>query len=321
MLTQDILRAQLGTLQAAMEGDTVQPFCDHAERWFRDEVGAPLFTYLSGLTAETTDGRELLRLAHSCLAWYAYTLAFPHHKFRVGELGMMKASPQNAIAVTKWEYVDSRDANLSMLDLSLEYFFRELESQQPAAWTGSEAYKRRNKHFVRSAAELGQLLPIAGRNYRFFQKLINHIEDVEDDVIRDTLTPGVYADLKTKWQNPLAVFTANEEQLIGLARRAVAYLAIYEAYPYLPLSITEDGISEKRSKDGTSEGVAPDSNLRGQMRQQLLRDGEKRLAKLRTFLDETATAQIFPDYYLKYTAPGAITQGPDDFTDKPHVIL
>lgn len=303
-----------------MKIEQIQGFCSHAERWFKDEIGSELFAYLQTINATTPEGKELLRLTHSCLAWYAYTLAFPHQKFRVGDLGMMKSSPANVVAVTKWEYVDTRDANLSMLDLSLEYFWRELEIQKPAAWTGSAAYKLRNKYFLRSADELGQLLPIAGRNYRFFQKLITHIEDVENELIRPTITPGVFADLKTKWQNPLAQFSLDEEMLISQIRKALAYLAVFAAWPYLPLDINEDGISEKRSKSGVNEGVAPDPNLRERLQQQLSLDGEKKLASVRTFLDVTATPSLFPAYYQKYLAAGTEPE-PDDFTDKPHVIL
>ncbi|GAB3753949.1 DUF6712 family protein [Spirosoma pomorum] len=319
MLTQEIMKAQLGSLQAQMKFDQMAGFCAHAERWFRDEIGRDLFAYLKTLTSATEDSKELLRLTHSCLAWYAYTLAFPHQKFRVGDLGMMKSGVENAVAVTKWEYVDTRDANLDMLDMSLEYFYRELEEKKPAAWTGSEAYKQRNRHFLRSAAELGQLLPIAGRNYRFFQKLITHVEDTEDEDIRGAMTSGVYIGLRSKWQNNTA-FTPEEDELLALTRKAVAYLSVWRAWPYLPLTIDEDGIAEKRNKDGTSEGVAPDGNLRKNMFQQLYTDGQKKLSKIRTYLDETASPTLFPTYYQKYLAPGTAYE-PEDFSDKPHVIL
>lgn len=321
MLTTEIIRGQLGALAAGMKAESLQGFVDHAERWFGDEVGRGFFTWLAGLDGSDPQYREILRLAHSCLAWQTYTLAFPHQKFRVGDLGMSKISPPNTVAVTKWEYVDSRDANLSMLDLSLEYFWKEVEALKPAAFTGSAAYARRNRLFVRSADELGSLLPLAGRNARFFQKIVPHIEDVEDDHLRPAMTPGVFDALKTKWQTPNAPLTYAEEKLLALARKATAYLAVYAAWPYLPLTINEGGISETRSKDGTGEEVAADPNLRTALRQQLYTDGQKRLSKLTAYLDETATATTFVDYYLKYLAAGASRLEPDDFTDKPHVIL
>ncbi|WP_375445757.1 DUF6712 family protein [uncultured Fibrella sp.] len=320
MLTQDILKAQLGTLQSSMSEVTVKPFMQHAERWFADEVGTDLWTYLKALPPTDAAQAELLRLTQSCLAWQCYSLAFPHQKFRVGDLGMMKASPQNAIAVTKWEYADSRDANLSMLDLSLEYFWRELEIQRPAAWTASSAYQERQRHLIRSAAEFGSLLPIAGRNYRFFQKLLPHLADVENDIIRVTLTTQVYKDLMQKWLAPEPAFSFEEEMLLTHCRKALAYLGTYEAWPYLPLSLNETGISERRDKSGMLEEVAADGNLRQSMRQQLYNDGQKRLAQVRSFLDETATSTLFSSYYQQNLVAGAVIPD-DDFTNKPHVIL
>ena len=320
MLTQDILKAQLGSLQAGMKPETILPFMHHAARWLADEVGPDLWTYLKALPPAAADTAELLRLTHSCLAWQCYTLAFPHQKFRVSDLGIMKTSPQNAIAVTKWEYADSKDANLSMLDLSLEYFWRELERLRPNAWVNSDTYKNRQTHLIRSAGEYGTLLPIAGRNYRFFQKLIPHIADAEQEVIRPALTGSVYDGLMQKWAMPRPMLSFEEEQLLGYCRRAVAYLATYEAYPYLPLNLSETGISEQRDKSGMLETVAPDANLRQGLRQQLYLDGQKRLARIRQFLDETATPTLFGGYYQTNLTPAGY-QTPDDFTDKPHIIL
>lgn len=321
MLTLDIMKAQLGMIAANMKADISAGFLGHAERWFRDEVGADLFTWLKTLNGTEAESKELLRLAHSCLAWYAYSLAFPHLKYKVTDLGILKNNPEKSIAVTKWEYIDSRDANLSMLDLSLEYFWKEVELVKPAAFTGSSAYAKRNRCFVRSAAELGDLLPIAGRNYRFFQKLIPHIEYVEDEHLRKAMTAGVFDELKQKWQQPNASLSYQEERLISLVRRAVAYFSVLEAWSYLPLTIHETGISETRSKDGTMEEVAPDSNLRGALKQQLYTDAQKRLSGVIEFLDENATGSVFSSYYLKYLAGGDSRYEADDFTDKPHVIL
>jgi len=320
MLTTDIMKAQLGALQAGLKESSYGGFFGHAERWFRDEIGPELYSYIAGLSSATGEDAELLRLAQSCLAWYAYSLAFPHQKFRVSELGLMKTSPQNAIAVTKWEYIDTKDANLSMLDLSLEYFWREVEVRKPAAWTSSPAYAERNRHFLRSAAELAAVLPIAGRNYRFFQKLVPFIGDVEWD-IRAVLTTEEYLVLKLRWQDAGAVLTPVEEQLISRIRKATAYLAVFNAWAYLPLTMDELGIGETRSKDGINESVTPDGKLRSFMRQQLYNDGQRHLNRIREFLDETATPLLFPAYYLANLAPSATHWPADDFTDKPHVIL
>ena len=321
MLTEDILKDQLGTIQAQIGFETVAPFARHAERWFRDEVGVELFNFLASAEGQKPAAKELLWLAQSCMSWQCFVLAFPHLKFRISDLGMMKGSPQATIAVTKWEYIDSRDANLSMLDWSLEYFWRELEAIRPAAWLDSPGYKIRNKHFVRSADELGTLLPLAGRNYRFFQKMLVHIEDVEDELISTALTPVLYQALKLKWRTPRAQLSFEEEQLISLVRKAVAHLAVDRAWPYLPLSFSEAGITEKRQKDGTGgDEVATDQGQRNNLRVTISREAQKKLDRVTSFLDLTASATIFPSYYARLQAAAAVII-PDDFTDTPHAII
>ncbi|WP_288425921.1 DUF6712 family protein [uncultured Spirosoma sp.] len=321
MLTEDILKEQLGSIQANISFETFAPFANHAQRWFRDEIGLALYNFLGTEEAAMPANSELVRLAHACMSWQCFILAFPHQKFRVSDLGIMKGSPQATIAVTKWEYIDSRDANLSMLDLSLEYFWRELETLRPAVWLDSAGYKLRNQHFVRSADELGQLLPIAGRNYRFFQKLLVHIEDVEDELIATTLTLPVYQVLKQKWRTPRTQFSFEEESLISLVRKAVAYLAIDRAWPYLPLTVSELGIAERRQKDGTGgDEVAADQGQRNNLRQTIAQDAQTRLDRITTFMDATATSTLFPAYFERLQTQ-TIQIGTDDFTDTAHAIL
>ncbi|UHG93397.1 DUF6712 family protein [Spirosoma oryzicola] len=321
MLTEDILKEQLGSLQANMSLETINPFARHAERWFRAEVGVDLFTFLKSDQASQATYKELLWLAQSCMAWQCFVLAFPHQKFRISDLGMMKSTPNTTIAVTKWEYVDSRDANLSMLDWSLEYFWRELEAVRPDTWVDSEGYRTRNQHFVRSADELGQLVPMAGRNYRFFQKLLVHIEEIEDELIATTLTPQLYQVLKQKWRTPRSTWSFQEEQLISLVRKAVAYLAIDKAWPYLPLSFSEIGLAERRQKDGTGgEEVAADKDQRNNLRLTIARDAQTRLDRITSYLDQVSTPLLFPSYYQRLQT-SSTTVVADDFTNTAHVIL
>ncbi|WP_143092993.1 DUF6712 family protein, partial [Arsenicibacter rosenii] len=109
MITIDILKKQLGGIQAKIAPETLQPFIRTAERWFRGEIGPELFAYLNAFTpAAGTDEYDLLDLAQACMSWYAYDLAFPHLKLRVGDQGIMKVVPSGHVALTKWEYVDSR---------------------------------------------------------------------------------------------------------------------------------------------------------------------------------------------------------------------
>ena len=321
MITQEIFKKQIGGIQTKLDARTVEPFFGFAERWFRAEIGRELFAYLDGLTNPIGADPDLLDLAQSCVAWHAYALAFPHLKLRVGDLGLMKSSPANTIAVTKWEYVDSRDANLSMTDLALENFWRELELVRPDAWTQSSAYQERNHYFLRSATELGKVLPIVGRNYRFFQKLLPYIDRAEEFYLAPAITESLFDTLKAKWQNPSSSFSAEEKELLKRIQKALAHYAVFEAFPYVPLIVDENGIRQARQKDGTQEEEYPEPHLRNSLRRQLHHDAESYLFRVKQYLDGKASPTVFTSYYEKYLAPEVVKSEPDDFTNQSHVIL
>ncbi|MBN8820770.1 MULTISPECIES: DUF6712 family protein [unclassified Spirosoma] len=322
MLTKESLKAHIGGLQAALKFETVEPFVVFAERWFRDQVGQELLTYLTGLQnpqAGTPDA-DLLYLAQSCMSWKAYELAFPHLKLRAGDLGLQKVNSQNTVAVAKWEYVDSREANLAMLDLALENFWQTVEQTRPMAWTTSTAYKKRQRIWIRSASELAQYIPTLGRKSRLFDQLVTYILRAEQVYIKPMLTESVYTDQKAKWSNPAYTLTDAEQTLLETIRPALAHMALYEAYPYLPLTLDTTGITERRSKDGTLEEVAPNSDSKNNQKRQLYLDGQFYLAQLQAFLKETATASQWPGYYQANLATDTDSAEPD-FTHQSLVIL
>ncbi|MVM37239.1 hypothetical protein GO730_05690 [Spirosoma sp. HMF3257] len=322
MLTAEIIKGQLGGIQASINFKTLEPFAHFAERWFKDLAGEPLMDYLKGITAPAagSDDADLLYLAHACMSWKCYELAFPHMKFKAGELGLQKVNGQNAVAISKWEYVDSKEANLAMLDLALENFWSAMESIKPAAWTGSTAYTKRQQVFIRSATELAEHIPTLGRKNRLFEQLLTYIRRAEQSYIRPILTEADYIALKVKWRDPAATWSPQEQILLDLIRPAVAHMALYEAYPYLPLTLDVTGITESRSKDGALEQVAPGADAKNGQKRQLYTDGQNCLAELNQYLQATATASLFPGYYQAQLAKVG-TQLTDDFTNESLIIL
>src|SRR4051812_40470060 len=109
----EILKAQLGGIQANMKFTTVLPFVKMAEREFRTIVGPELYDFLNeaAFTAIEDIDRvkleELLEITQGCISWAAYDLALPHLKIKVGDLGMVKPSPGQTGPVSKWEYADT----------------------------------------------------------------------------------------------------------------------------------------------------------------------------------------------------------------------
>ena len=262
---------------------------------------------------------ELLEISQGCISWAAYDLALPQLKIRVGDLGAAKNVPAQTSAITKWEYVDTREANLTMQDIMWEFFWETLEELKPDVWTESEAYKRRNEYFLRSADELTHYIALVGRNRRLFSKLERFIRRGEQLYIADAITPGVFDALKLRWMDNEVELTPVELLLVEKIREALAYLTLHEAYPYLPIKIDESGLREVRKWDGTSNENPADQRYRDAQRNQLWQDAQLYMGRLKTFMDQNATADQFPQYY---TTNLVDPEEPDeDFTNSPHVLI
>ena len=325
LVTEAVLKEHIGGIQTKLNMATVLPFVKMAEFGFRKEIGKELFKKLADYpeSSETDEVQEmqtdLKYWALSCISWAAYDMAVPHLKIRVGDLGMMKTSPANAVSITKWEYVDTRESNMFLVDLAKEYFFDMLEELNPSEWSESEACKLRNELFINSPQMLNNYVVLTGRNVRLFNKIAVYIKSSEELYISELITEAVFVDLKTKISDGTAL-SAIEKKLLELIRKALAPIAIQEATPYLQLKVDEDGMREIRKKDGIREEELADKGYRNKLIIALDGIGALYLARLRKFMDGTASTTVFPSYY---TANLVIqdTEDYNDFTDKPHVIL
>lgn len=315
----DKLKAHLGGVQAKLNFDTVEGFVKVTERDFRRIVGKEMYQFLDDYSGAHPDEIELVKAAEGCVAWAAYDLAVPHLKLRVGDMGIMKNSPANTVAVTKWEYVDLREANLAMVDIYWEFFWELLTDIGPQAWRELSAYRKHNQQFIRSADELYKYLPLAGRNRRFFDQVSEYIRRAEQLYIGDLLTEQVYDELKDRWQDDDVILTPMEVKLIEKIRQALAPLAIYEAYPYLPIKVDENGLREVRRWDGTTNETLAAMPLRQAQREQLWKDGQLYLARLRRFLDLNSSETLFASYYALNIDDNPYED--EDFTDSPHIII
>lgn len=316
----DKLKAHLGGVQAKLSFETVEGFVRVAERDFRRIVGKEMYAFLESFAGTDADEIDLVKSAEGCIAWAAYDLAMPHLKIKVGDMGVMKNSPQNTVSITKWEYVDLREANLTMVDIHWEFFWELLSDIAPDAWRSSEAYRKHNQQFIRSADELYRYLPLAGRNRRFFDNVSEFIRRAEQLYIGDLLTEQVFDELKEKWGDSAAELTALETKLIEKINQALAPLAIYEAYPYLPIKVDENGLREVRRWDGTTNETIASMPLRNAQRAQLWKDGQVYLAQLRKFLDHNSSETVFASYYA-LNIDDTDAYGDDDFTDCSHIII
>ncbi|MCE7061244.1 DUF6712 family protein [Dyadobacter sp. CY343] len=318
-------KEHLGGIQTSLKFGTVEPFIKVAEREFRKAVGVELYDFLNEKEFDSFDDLEkellgeLRNVSEGCVAWAAYDLALPQLKMRVGDMGLMKSSPAQTVAIAKWEYADTRDANMTMVDMHWEFFWELLEEIKPDVWTESEAFKRRNTFFIRSADELSDYVALVGKNRRLFAKLERFIHRGEQLYIRDLITPAVFDALKAKWKSPNEKLSPAELLLVEKIREPLAYLTLHEAYPYLPIKVDENGLRDVRKWDGITNESAAGAEVRNAQRQQLWQDAQLYLGRLRTFMDTASSPNQFQQYYTAVLA--APVEEQEDFTYKSHVIL
>jgi hypothetical protein len=314
----DVFKEQLGGIQSALNFKTILPFVRAATREMMKLIGKEL---LAELEAATDEGElaELKYYAQGYVSWLAYHKAMPHLKFRVGDLGIMKTSPANTVAITKWEYVDTMEGSLNMADGCLESFFELLEDLKPDTWKESDAYKVRNGLYINSPQILGKYVVLAGKNVRFFSQLAVYIAKADELYIAEVITEEVNDSLKAKLQDASAVWTALEKKLLEHIRKALAPLAIREAAPFLQLKIDEEGMREIRKKDGIKEEEIAAKGYRNRHLLAVDAESELYLNKLRKFMDENASVAVWPSYWNANKA--LATEMDADFTDRSHVIL
>lgn len=126
--------------------------------------------------------------------------------------------------------------------------------------------------------------------------------------------------LKEKIKDPDQTLDATERKLVEKIRKAVGHLALYEAYPYLPLMVDEKGLREVRRKDGLQEEELADTKYRNAQRYQLHQDGLFYIAQLKEYLNSVSDASTYVAYYEAFLKPDA-NDDIDDFTNTPHIVL
>jgi len=101
--------------------------------------------------------------------------------------------------------------------------------------------------------------------------------------------------------------TADESQVISDLKKAIANLTIFHAIEKLTVRITEKGITmfnaHTDNPDGTKQQAS--DNLMQMTMRASKRDGDNYLTKAKKYLDNNASAIIFPTYFSSsyYSAP------------------
>ena len=304
MLINDVktLKDVLGGIQKVTSWDTWKPFIRQAEldhiipaigEGFYDD----LTDKLSQPNSLSSYEKKFVERIQITLGHYVEMESELAIMLQKGDGGIAVASPPNMQAPGKWAIVarikEARDKADRNLERCLQYL--EDHAEEFPTWKDSPAYTRDRELFLSSATEYTAYFGAIQNSRRLYVLLRPFIAKSELDLIDPLIGMAFATFLKSKLLVRPLEFTDEEKQVLRHIRQAVASNAFSRALPYLNLNGDLRVVSETdgiQNEDVLSEGrrnemkVACDDEVRSET------------AKLKRYLDETASSQVLTPYFI-----------------------
>lgn len=236
------------------------------------------------------------------VAWYAYYLAMPYLDITVGDLGLKINNTPNTDQIPKWKYIEMLRQTADTADQEMEELLDLLYSKadEYPEWLNSTTYQQCNEYFLRSARELSLVLPLAQNRYRTYTALQPYMALCEYE-LREVLTDELMDDLKAKWKQPgYLQWQTKERKLIDLLTRYIGPKAMSLALPDLKFRLYPDGLKISTYEDAFSQQpTGAQERISQEQEAKLERSHVAALTKIRTYLEDHASASLFPSYYQR----------------------
>lgn len=221
------------------------------EQYIIPVVGEKLYTdldtaYIAAADENVLDATqkallEKIRNVIGPLVCYFYT---PKAEVQLSDAGAQRAETATNKTAYQNQVAAYREQNLRESETSTEQLLQFLEKKQSdyPDWLTSEAFKNHRSLFIKSGTEFNSLFPSHSpcRNYMAMRA---SMADVEVNIIRRALGNELYTNIKETDQAADGVFSAPEKELIHAIKKAVAYITVATAVPFLNVRIDTNGIT------------------------------------------------------------------------------
>ena len=270
------------------------PGLDEAEQEFLKPIlGEDLFDILQAQAdAENVEEQyeELLGKARRYVAPLSILLGISTRHIQIGDTGLKKTVSENKENVFGWEYrevkEELRDKCAKALDRLWEYLFEEGDTLDWADPSPIKLLFKNGADFNRSYA--------LHQPHRVYPQLKPTIKKVEELFIWDSLGEEFLNELKE-----VAVPSDHQKKVIDLLKSAIAHFTIHKIVGTLSIKVTENGLTVLLNDAGDQpykgERIAPD-NLLTMTRDEALRDGNKYMKKVRSYLRDNKGEAVFNTY-------------------------
>lgn len=258
---------------------------------------------------------EFLRLLRRATAYYAATLFIPSKHTTTASGGEIQnnsahTSPASlsSLKFKLWQVTLQADKHMDAL---LAFLEKQVQADNTYfdLWKESTAYTKGTSPFFRNTGEF-QFYYNIFESRRAFLALINHISDVCEDTITPIICDDLFIQIKTQLQSN--TLSGPNDTILHLIRRAVAYLAVAKAAPFLSIIVESDGfkiVSNTEGMDKRESAMNQHQARVDTLVNHALNEGTKNLNKLKKYIADNA--QLYPLYLNSpcYTAAQARSRG------------
>lgn len=186
--------------------------------------------------------------------------------------------------------------------------FLETNENSITEWKGSAAQTLARNMFINSAAEFDKRFPI-DESRRFYLTILPFMKEVEETIIKPTLNPILFDEIKTQIQS--GTLDETNAGILELVQIAIPFFTMQRAVKRLSLQVIPEGVIQSYISDRSiaiKGGQVPTLQVIKEIACELEKDGMQMLSNLQQHLakllaDETET-EYLPDSIIDHNEIG-----------------
>lgn len=290
----------LGLIDRDLEFTKWEPILPLATKELVSIIGPEPITALDAYYREDTktqadadkDWDEALRLAQQAIAMFAWIRVIPTLDAQHSTAGRGKHLGENEHGMTAVQEFKDEENIRSMAYQAVDALVSEMEEKAFSWWTSSKKHQQLQTLLIRDKDTFDEFFVIG--SHRLFLTLIPMIREVQDAYLVPILG----------YQRMSALLDGTSDlpaNILPMAQRPLALLAMKRAVERLPIEVLPDGIVQVQQVGMVRDRMKAEQQARNSVAQNLSKDAEEFLNILTNAIqtiDAEAKRIDEPDYYV-----------------------
>jgi len=175
---------------------------------------------------------------------------------KLSDAGAQRTATNNFQSAYQNQVVNFKQQNLTDSIKATERLYKFLEKniEDYPDWTDSDEFKNYRSLFIKTGGEFDNNFRTASP-YTNFYALRNFMADVEQSVIKKLLGADLFSALKATEANPDWQHTDAEKDLLISLKKAIAFLSVAAAIPFLDVRLDGNGFTVMNSAAGQNDAL------------------------------------------------------------------